>query len=148
MLKDTLVHHQKQIRRLYLITDSTCSHVGQHLEGLSCFTALSKLEWEDIQHPSGISALRGCLQQNSRHLKALSIGLLSEGNPQGRGEFVDILDLSPSSFRDGRPRADTNAYSLPTSLTLSRVSFPSALLPGVQQSPFRALQLLESPYDL
>lgn len=137
-----LVHHQKQIRRLSLITDGTCPHAGQHLEGLSCFTALSELEWEGIEDPAEVSALRGCLRQNSRHLKALSIGLLSEGNPQGRCDYVDLFDLSPSSFRDGCPRAEPNAYSLLTSLTLSRVSFPNARLPGVQQSPFRALQAL------
>ena len=60
------VHRQNQIRRLSLITDGTCPHAGQHLEGLSCFTALNELEWEGIQHPSEVSALRGCLQQNSR----------------------------------------------------------------------------------
>jgi hypothetical protein len=49
------VHHQKQIRRLSLITDGTCPHAGQHLEGLSCFTALTELEWEGIQHPSEVS---------------------------------------------------------------------------------------------
>ncbi|KAL2801507.1 hypothetical protein BJX63DRAFT_426677 [Aspergillus granulosus] len=136
------VHHQKQIRCLSLITDGTCPHAGQHLEGLSCFTALSELEWEGVHHPSEVSALRGCLQQNSRHLKALSIGFLSAENPPGRCGYADIVDLFPSSFRDDRTRPDLDGYSLLTSLTLSRVSFPSVLLPGVQQSPFRALQAL------
>lgn len=133
------MHHQKQIRRLSLITDGTCPHAGQHLEGLSCFTALTELEWEGIQHPSEVSALRGCLQQNSRHLKVLSLGFLSVENPPG---YVDIVDPFPSSFYDDRNQPDLGGYSLLTSLTLSRVSFPSALLPGVQQSPFRALQAL------
>ncbi|KAL5332505.1 hypothetical protein BJX70DRAFT_392936 [Aspergillus crustosus] len=62
---------------------------------------------------------------------ALSIGFLSAENPPGR-----------SFFRDDRTRPDLDGYSLLTSLTLSRVSFPSALLPGVQQSLFRALQAL------
>ena len=137
-----LVHHRNQIRRLSLITDGTCPHAGQHLEGLSCLTALTELEWEGIQHPSEVSALRGCLQQNSRHLEALSIGFLSAGNPPVGFDYADILDLSPSSFRDDGTRPDLNGYSLLTSLALSRVSFPSALLPGVQQSPFRALQAL------
>ncbi|KAL2782626.1 hypothetical protein BJX66DRAFT_345671 [Aspergillus keveii] len=41
-----LVHHQKQIRRLSLITDGICPHAGQHLEGLSCFAALTELGWK------------------------------------------------------------------------------------------------------
>lgn len=146
-----LVHHQKRIRRLSLITDGTCPHAGQHLEGLSCFTALTELEWEGIQHSCEVSALRGCLQQNSRHLKALSVGFLSADNPPGRCGYADIVDLFPSSFRDDRTRPDLEGYPLLTLLTLSRVSFPSALLPGVQQSPFRALQALtlrDCPNDL
>ncbi|KAL2782625.1 hypothetical protein BJX66DRAFT_320249, partial [Aspergillus keveii] len=49
------------------------------------------------------------------------------------------MDLFPSSFRDDHTQPDLDGYSLLTSLTLSRVSFPSVLLPGVQQSPFRAV---------
>ncbi|KAI3120536.1 hypothetical protein CBS147326_9420 [Penicillium roqueforti] len=146
-----LVHYQKQIRHLSLITDGTCPHAGQHLEGLSYFTALNELEWEGIQHPSEVSALRGCLQQNSRHLKALSIGFLSAENPPGRCGYADIVDLFPSSIRDDRTQPDPDGYSLLTSFTLSRVSFPGALLPGVQLSPFRALQALtlrDCPNDL
>ncbi|GLA26512.1 hypothetical protein AnigIFM63326_003672 [Aspergillus niger] len=137
-----IVHHQKQILRLSLINDGTCPHAGQHLEGLSCLTALTELEWEGVQNPSEASALRGCLQQNSRHLKALSIGFLSAANLPARRDYADILDLSPSSFCDDCPRLDIHGYSLLTSLSLSRISFPSALLPGVQQSPFHALQAL------
>lgn len=136
------VRHQTQIRRLSLITDGTCPHAGQRLEGLSCFTALTELEWEGIQHPAEVGALRDCLRQNSRHMKTLSIGFLSVSDPPGRDGYVDPLGLSPSSFRDGRPELDMDAYALLASLTLSRVSFPSALIPGAQQSPFRSLQAL------
>ncbi|KAL2841287.1 hypothetical protein BJX68DRAFT_278660 [Aspergillus pseudodeflectus] len=87
-----------------LITDGTCPHAGQHLEGLSCFTALSELEWEGIHHPS----------------EALSIRFLSGENPQSRCGYADIVDLFPSSFRDDRTRPDLDGYSLLTSLTLSR----------------------------
>ncbi|KAJ0418366.1 hypothetical protein BJY00DRAFT_325054 [Aspergillus carlsbadensis] len=136
------VHHQKQIHRLSLITDGTCPHAGQHLEGLSCFTALSELEWEGIQHPSEVSALQGCLQQNSRHLKALSIGFLSAENPPSRCGYADIMDLFSPSLGNGRTQPNQDGYPILTLLTLSHVSFPSALLPSVQQSPFRTLQAL------
>jgi hypothetical protein len=103
------------------------------------FQGAQRVGVEGIHHPSEVSALRGCLQQNSRHLKALSIGFLSAENSPGRCGYADIVDLFPSSFRDGRTPPNLDGYSLLTSLALSRVSFPSVLLPGVQQSPFRAL---------
>ncbi|RDK41038.1 hypothetical protein M752DRAFT_284537 [Aspergillus phoenicis ATCC 13157] len=142
LLEPGTLHSFQYILRLSLINDGTCPHAGQHLEGLSCLTALTELEWEGVQNPSEASALRGCLQQNSRHLKALSIGFLSAANLPARRDYADILDLSPSSFCDDCPRLDIHGYSLLTSLSLSRISFPSALLPGVQQSPFHALQAL------
>ncbi|CEL11749.1 hypothetical protein ASPCAL14846 [Aspergillus calidoustus] len=114
-----LVHHQKQIRRLSLITNGTCPHAGQHLEGLSCFTALSELEWEGALY------------------------LIPVGGESTKPLWLcGYRGLFPSSFRDDHTRPDLDGYSLLTSLTLSRVSFPSALLPGVQRSPFRALQAL------
>ncbi|KAL6229429.1 hypothetical protein BDW75DRAFT_249675 [Aspergillus navahoensis] len=119
------MHYQKQICCLSLITDGTCPHAGQHLEGLSCFTALTELEWEGIQHLSKVSALRGCLQQNSRHLKALSIRFLLAENPPGCCGYTDIVDLFPSSFRDDCAQPDLDSYSLLTLWTLSRILFPS-----------------------
>ncbi|OJJ52145.1 hypothetical protein ASPSYDRAFT_95845 [Aspergillus sydowii CBS 593.65] len=82
---------------------------------------------------------------------ALSVGFLSADNPPGRCGYADIVDLFPSSFRDDRTRPDLEGYPLLTLLTLSRVSLPSALLPGVQPSPFSALQALtlrDCPNDL
>jgi hypothetical protein len=104
--------------------------------------ALTKLEWEGIHHLSKVSALQGCLQQNYQHLKALSIEFLLVENPPSQCGYADIMDLFPLSFCDDHTQPDLDSYSLLTLLTLSRVSFPSALLPGVQQLLFRVLQAL------
>ncbi|GLA21385.1 hypothetical protein AnigIFM62618_010696 [Aspergillus niger] len=136
-----LVRHQQQIHSLCLITDGTCPHAGRRLEGLSSLTALTDLEWEGIQHPFEMRTLCECLRQNHRRLKAVSIGLLLDPNVPTSHE--DILKVFwPTRPQDDCTPGEREWFPSLTSLTFSRVPFPDSLLPGGQQSPFRALKAL------
>ncbi|GKZ98656.1 hypothetical protein AnigIFM59636_005330, partial [Aspergillus niger] len=85
-----------------------------------------------------------CLRHNHRRLKAVSIGLLLDPNVPRSHE--DVLKLFwPSSARDDYTLGDQECFPSLTSLTFSRVPFPDNLLPGGQQSPFRALKALTIP---
>lgn len=95
------MHHQKQIRRLSLITDGTCPHAGQHLEGLSCLAALNELEWEGIQNPSEASALRGCLQ-HIRRIKGATA--LISGTSSIHDHSPIPAKCLPNAMRDSNDR--------------------------------------------
>ncbi|OJJ65594.1 hypothetical protein ASPBRDRAFT_79703 [Aspergillus brasiliensis CBS 101740] len=85
------------------ISDSTCPHAGRRLEGLSNLTALTKLEWEGIQHPLQMRTLCECLRQNHRRLKAVSIGLLLDPNVPTSHEDILKLIWPPPSQDDCTP---------------------------------------------
>ncbi|GAA93031.1 hypothetical protein AKAW_11143 [Aspergillus luchuensis IFO 4308] len=92
---------EKQIRRLSLITDGTCPHAGQHLEGLSCLAALNELEWEGIQNPSEASALRGCLQ-HIRRIKGATA--LISGTSSIHDHSPIPAKCLPNAMRDSNDR--------------------------------------------
>lgn len=54
---DGLVHNQKHINRISLITDGTCPYADQCLEDLSTLPTLSEVAWLGVQHPREVRAL-------------------------------------------------------------------------------------------
>lgn len=146
---DGLVHNQKYINRISLITDGTCPHAGHCLDGLSTLPTFTDVTWFGVQHPREIRALRECLRRNCMHLEALSVGFLPSINPSG---YEDILELFELRHTMGHTqRKEPNTFPSLSSLFLSVFTFPSALIQDRQLSSFcnlRALTLRDCPNQL
>ncbi|KAF9884573.1 hypothetical protein FE257_001457 [Aspergillus nanangensis] len=132
-----LIHHQKNLHRVSLITDGTCPHAGQSFRGLTELTSLADIAWEGIRHRWEIDVLRICLQRNQTHLRKLQIGFLLCGT-----DCLTVPELTqPWLGLPNEPYAP-RPFLLLTSLSLSNVRFPGEVLNSAPTLSFQSLQEL------
>ena len=137
-LNGYLIHHQRDIRRVSLMTDGTCPHAGQGFQGLSQLTSLSEIAWEGIRHRWEIETLRECLRQNQSHLRKLQIGCLLSGTDH----HLTVPELTHPWLELSHHPYPPNPFSSLSSLSLSNVHFPSELLASTRILSFQSLQEL------
>lgn len=133
-----LIQHQRDIKRVSLMTDGTCPHAGQGFGGLSTLTSLSEIMWEGIRHRWEIEILRECLRQNQSHLRKLQIGCLLSG----ADHHLTVPELTQPWPELSHQPYPPNPFSSLSSLSLSNVHFPSELLASTRTLSFQSLQEL------